>query len=77
MGNVLVKRLKIQGFIIFDYYDQRYDQFAKDMSGWLSIGQIKYREHLVEGLENAPNAFIGLLEGENFGKLVLQVNKEL
>ena len=77
MGNVLVKRLKIQGFIIFDYYDQRYESFAQDMSDWLNSGQIKYREHLVEGLESAPQAFIGLLEGQNFGKLAIQVNKEL
>jgi hypothetical protein len=74
MGNILVKRLKVQGFIIFDYYDQHYDGFVKDMSQWLSKGQIKYREQLVEGLENAPEAFIGLLEGKNFGKLVVRVN---
>jgi NADPH-dependent curcumin reductase CurA len=47
------------------------------MSEWLGAGQIKYREQLVEGLENAPQAFIGLLEGQNFGKLAIQVNKEL
>ncbi|NOR26690.1 MAG: zinc-binding dehydrogenase [Desulforhopalus sp.] len=77
MGNVLVKRIKIQGFIIFDYYDQRYETFAQDMSDWLNAGQIKYREQLVEGLESTPKAFIGLLEGQNFGKLVIKVNKEL
>jgi hypothetical protein len=77
MGNILVKRLKVQGFIIFDYYDQHYDGFVKDMSQWLSKGQIKYREQLVEGLENAPDAFIGLLEGKNFGKMVIRVNNEL
>jgi NADPH-dependent curcumin reductase CurA len=47
------------------------------MSQWLSKGQIKYREQLVEGLENAPEAFIGLLEGKNFGKLVIRVNNEI
>lgn len=77
MGNILVKRIKVQGFIIFDYYEQRYNQFAKDMSEWITTGRIKYREHVVEGLENAPKAFIGLLEGQNFGKLVIRVNKEL
>jgi len=77
MGNILVKRLKVQGFIIFDYYEQHYDRFIKDMSQWLKSGQIKYREQLVEGLENAPEAFIGLLEGKNFGKLVIRVNSEL
>jgi hypothetical protein len=67
----------VQGFIIFDYYEQHYDGFVKDMSQWLSKGQIKYREQLVEGLENAPEAFIGLLEGKNFGKLVIRVNNEI
>lgn len=74
MGTILVKRLKVQGFIIFDDYGHRYDEFAKDMSQWLGTGQIKYREHLVDGLESAPTAFIGMLDGRNFGKLVVRVN---
>jgi NADPH-dependent curcumin reductase CurA len=47
------------------------------MSEWLSTGKIRYREQLVDGLENAPESFIGLLEGRNFGKLVIKVNDEL
>lgn len=74
MGTILVKRLKVQGFIIFDDYGHRYNEFAKEMTQWLGTGQIKYREHRVDGLENAPQAFIGLLEGRNFGKLVVRVN---
>ena len=74
MRAILVKRLKVQGFIIFDDYGHRYDEFSKDMSQWLSTGQIKYREHLVDGLESAPEAFVGMLVGENFGKLVVRVN---
>lgn len=77
MANILIKRLKVQGFIIFDDYGHRYNEFAAQMSEWFSAGKIKYREHMVEGLENAPSAFIGLLEGQNFGKLVIRVNKEL
>jgi NADPH-dependent curcumin reductase len=46
------------------------------MSQWLSTGQIKYREHLVDGLGNAPEAFIGMLVGQNFGKLVVRVNDQ-
>ena len=76
MSTLLVKRIKVQGFIIFDDYGHRYNEFAKDMSQWLSTGQIKYREHIVDGLENAPKAFIGMLEGHNFGKLVIRVNDE-
>lgn len=74
MSTILVKRLKVQGFIIFDDYGHRYNEFAKEMTEWVSSGQIKYREHLVDGLESAPKAFIGLLEGQNFGKLVIRVN---
>jgi NADPH-dependent curcumin reductase len=76
MRTVLTKRLKIQGFIIFDDYAHRYDEFARDMQQWLTSGQIHYREDLTDGLENAPQAFIGLLEGKNFGKLVIRVGAD-
>ncbi|PSV44971.1 NADP-dependent oxidoreductase [Photobacterium sp. GB-36] len=74
MGQLLVKRIKMQGFIIFDDYAHRYDEFAQQMSQWLAEGKIHYREDRVEGLEQAPHAFIGLLEGENFGKIVVKVS---
>lgn len=77
MAQLLIKRIKMQGFIIFDDYAHRYSEFAADMGQWLAEGKIHYREHLVEGLENAPQAFIGLLEGKNFGKLVVQTNAAL
>lgn len=70
---LLVKRIKMQGFIIFDDYGHRYGEFFAQMSEWLAKGQIKFREDIVDGLENAPQAFIGLLEGKNFGKLVVRV----
>ncbi|MBX9753961.1 MAG: NADP-dependent oxidoreductase [Pseudomonadaceae bacterium] len=76
MRTVLTKRLKIQGFIIFDDYAHRYDEFARDMQQWLANDQINYREDLVEGLENTPHAFIGLLDGKNFGKLVIRVGAD-
>ncbi|MEE4112122.1 MAG: hypothetical protein V2I40_04860 [Desulfobacteraceae bacterium] len=76
MRTILVKRLKVKGFIIFADYGHRFDEFAKAMSGWLSTGQIKYREHVVDGLARAPEAFIGMLAGKNFGKLVVRVNDE-
>ncbi len=72
MGQLLIKRIKMQGFIIFDDYAHRYNEFAEDMTQWLQAGKIQYREHLVQGLENAPQAFMGLLEGKNFGKLVVK-----
>ncbi|MDX1268671.1 MAG: zinc-binding dehydrogenase, partial [Oceanisphaera sp.] len=76
MGTILVKRLTVKGFIIFDDYAHRYNEFAQDMSQWLSDGKIHYREQMVDGLENAPQAFIGLLQGQNFGKLVVRVGDD-
>ncbi len=73
MRVVLVKRLRIQGFIVSDYASQRND-FLRDVSGWIREGKLKYKEDIVEGLENAPQAFIGLLRGANFGKLLVKVS---
>jgi len=74
MANILGKRLKIQGFIIFDHYQQYFEQFQIDMALWLKNGDIQYGEHIVQGLENTPEAFIGLFSGKNHGKLVMQIN---
>jgi NADPH-dependent curcumin reductase CurA len=76
MGTLLVKRAKMQGFIVFDDYGHRYGEFNKAMMSWLSEGKIKYKEHRVEGLENSVSSFIGLLEGKNFGKLVVRVGPD-
>ena len=76
MRSVLSKRLKIQGFIIFSDYGHRFGEFLQEMTAWVQGGQIKYREDVVDGLENAPEAFIGLLQGRNFGKLVVRVAPE-
>lgn len=73
MRTLLTKRIRMQGFIIFDDYGHRFDEFFAQMSVWFKAGKIKFREDVVEGLENAPHAFIGLLEGKNFGKLVVRV----
>ena len=73
---ILTKRIKMQGFIIFDDYGHRYSEFASQMGTWLKEGKIKFREDVVEGLENAPQALIGLLEGKNFGKLVVRVAQD-
>lgn len=77
MATILVKRITMKGFIIFDDYGHRYDEFATEMSKMLSEGNIHYREQVVDGLANAPDAFIGMLEGHNFGKLVIRVNNPL
>ncbi|PXV56907.1 hypothetical protein SAMN04487785_10930 [Dyella jiangningensis] len=73
---ILQKRIRMQGFIILDHYATRFDAFRRDMEAWIASGQVKVREDMVEGLENAPAAFIGLLQGRNFGKLVVRVAQD-
>ncbi len=73
---LLTKRIRMQGFIIFDDYGHRYGEFAEQMSRWLNAGAIRFREDIVDGLENTPQAFIGLLEGKNFGKLLMRIANE-
>jgi NADPH-dependent curcumin reductase CurA len=72
-ATMLRKRIKMQGFIIFDDYGPRWNEFAGAMGEWVQAGKIKVKEDIVSGLENAPEAFIGLLQGKNFGKLVVCV----
>jgi NADPH-dependent curcumin reductase CurA len=69
---VVTKRLRIQGYIISDHYD-RYPEFLERAGEWLRDGRLRYRETIVEGIENAPRAFCGLLRGENIGKMLVQV----
>jgi NADPH-dependent curcumin reductase CurA len=73
---VLTKSIRMQGFIIFDSYADHYAGFVKTMGGWLAEGRVKTREDRVDGLENAPKALIGLLEGRNFGKLIVRVSED-
>ena len=73
---LLTKRVRIQGFIVFDDYGDRQPEFISHMVPWVRDGKVKFREDVVEGLEQAPEAFIGLLEGRNFGKLVVKVAQD-
>lgn len=73
---LLTKRIKMQGFIIFDDYGNRFGEFSSQMSVWLKEGKIKFREDITDGLENAPRVFAGLLEGKNFGKAIIRIAKE-
>jgi NADPH-dependent curcumin reductase CurA len=69
---VLVNRIKIQGFIVFDFKDH-HRQAISELSGWLAAGQLKYRETIAEGIRSAPAAFIGLLNGANLGKQLVRL----
>ena len=75
MGLTLVRRLTIRGFIVFDHAHLEAD-FLRDVGGWIRSGALKYREDVVEGIDRAPKAFLGLLRGENFGKLLVRVSDD-
>jgi NADPH-dependent curcumin reductase len=70
--SVLVNRIKMQGMIVFDWKD-RYGEAIKALGGYQAQGKLKYRESVVEGLENAPRGLIGLLKGKNFGKQLVRL----
>jgi NADPH-dependent curcumin reductase CurA len=75
MQQVLVKRLTFRGFIVWDLSSQM-PAFLKDMTAWLKAGQVKYKEDISDGLENAPQELIGLLRGKNFGKKIIRVSAD-
>ncbi len=76
MGLLLRKRIRLQGFIISQDYAPRYNEFIQAMTPWVKEGKVQMREDIVDGLEHAPQAFIGLLQGKNFGKLVIRVGND-
>jgi NADPH-dependent curcumin reductase len=73
MFSVLRKRLTLRGFIVTDFAAKEAD-FVREASAWVRSGQLKYREDVIDGLENAPAAFLGLLQGKNFGKLLVKIS---
>jgi NADPH-dependent curcumin reductase len=77
MRAILVKRISMRGFIISDGFAHRRPEFLEAMGGWLREGKMKYREDVIDGLENAPSAFLGLLAGRNFGKLMVRVDRAM
>jgi NADPH-dependent curcumin reductase CurA len=72
MFMVVTKRIRIEGFIIRDHWD-RFGEFAREATEWVRDGRLQYRETVVDGIENAPKAFLGLLRGENIGKMLVKV----
>lgn len=71
-ARIIAARIRLQGFLVFDY-QPRMSEFYKDMSGWLKTGAVRSRETVVEGLEKAPEAFLGLFEGANVGKMLIRL----
>nr|BFF08679.1 hypothetical protein GCM10023233_36480 [Brevibacterium otitidis] len=73
MASVLTKSLTLRGFIQLEFVREMYRDFLRDTGQWVAEGKISYREDITEGLENAPETFIGMLEGRNFGKTIIKV----
>ncbi len=73
MREVLSKSLTVRGFINYDFAAEYYAEFLREVGAGIADGRIRYREDIVDGLENAPEAFIGMLDGRNFGKLIIRV----
>jgi NADPH-dependent curcumin reductase CurA len=69
---LISKKLTMKGFIVSDHFD-KLGSFIADMGKWMTEGKIKWKETIVDGIENAPEAFIGLFNGENFGKMIVKV----
>jgi NADPH-dependent curcumin reductase len=74
MRAILSKRLTLRGFIYYDFAAEHFSEFLREVGAGLADGRIRYREDIVDGLERAPEAFIGMLEGRNFGKLIVRVD---
>jgi NADPH-dependent curcumin reductase len=73
MREILSKSLTVRGFIYSEFVEQHYPEFLREVGAAIAEGRIRYREDIVDGLERAPEAFIGLLDGKNFGKLIVRV----
>ena len=76
MRQMLSRSLTVRGFIQNEFEQAMTADFQREMSEWVCSGVVHYREDVVEGLENAPAAFRGMLRGKNFGKLIVQVGAE-
>lgn len=73
--NVVGRSLKMQGFIVSDFLDMVPDFYA-DMGGWIREGKLRWQETVMEGIENAPKAFLGLFQGENNGKMLVRLGPD-
>jgi NADPH-dependent curcumin reductase CurA len=72
LSQLILKRITMQGMLVVDYLDQR-PQFDRDMAEWMGSGKIQWKETIIEGIENAPTAFMGLFKGDNLGKMLVKV----
>ncbi|MEU6930682.1 NADP-dependent oxidoreductase [Streptomyces sp. NPDC046385] len=74
MAMIIGKRLRLQGVLVGDHYGMQ-QQFVQEVGGWLRSGELKYGETFVEGIENGADGFLGLLRGENTGKMIVSLTR--
>ena len=74
MREVLSKSLTLRGFIQREFVPTMFEDFLRDMTGWVASGKVQHTEDITEGLDRAPEAFVGMLRGQNFGKAIIQVS---
>ena len=72
LSNIIYSRVMLRGFVGTDFL-HLHGQFLSDMSGWLKEGKVKYQETILDGIDNAPSALIGLMEGKNSGKMLVKL----
>ena len=72
-GTILRKRMTLRGFVAFDDFGHLYPEFATQLGAWVTDGRVQYREEMIEEVERAPAAFVGLLKGEAFGRRVVSL----
>ncbi|MCB1692226.1 MAG: NADP-dependent oxidoreductase [Pseudomonadales bacterium] len=75
LANMIYNRVTMRGFVVYEFNDRR-DEFLADMRQWIADGKLKYRETIMEGIEQAPHALIGLLHGDNIGKMLVRLSEE-
>jgi NADPH-dependent curcumin reductase CurA len=75
MSYIVTKRLRVEGFIVIDHFD-KFPAFLAEVGPWVRDGKVAYRETVVDGLEHAPEALLGLLSGENIGKMLVKIGPD-
>ena len=75
LSNMIYNRVTMKGFVVYEFFDQQ-EKFLADMRGWIADGRMKYSETIMQGIDQAPAALIGLLQGENTGKMLVQLAED-
>lgn len=75
LWHLIMNRARAEGFLVFEY-ENRYEEARRRIARWIDEGRVKYRETFVDGLDKAPEAFIGLFHGDNIGKMVVRVSDD-